>query len=158
MMLFMGSALPTSSPSTDTKTICYGYSLNKNTLILQTILLNFVMKKGYLRIIKPFQHYIIWRLLSIGKFYQSASQQQLFVRPSCTYMLPYIHRHRQQTLIQIHYHYKMQITTLTKPGDMYCIRRHEADLRRSKKCVQPDTLGTEQERQNKPGVAVVGAL
>lgn len=58
--------------------ICYGYSLNINTIILQTILLNSIIRKGYLRFIRPFQHYVIWRLFSIGTFCQSAIQQLFF--------------------------------------------------------------------------------
>lgn len=56
-------------------------SLNINTLILQTILLNSIIRKAYLGLIKPFQYYVIWRLFSIGTFCQSASQQIFFRNP-----------------------------------------------------------------------------
>lgn len=48
--------------------------LNLNTLILQTIQLNSIKRKGNLWFTNPFQHYVVGRLLSFGTFRQSAIQ------------------------------------------------------------------------------------
>ncbi len=78
-------------------------SLNINTLILQTIQLNSIIRNGYLQFIKCFQHYIIWRLFSIGTFSQSAIQQISFLD---TIREAYVITFPLGKYVDIHYRYR----------------------------------------------------
>lgn len=95
---------------THNEKICYDYSLNINTLILQTILLNSIIRKGYLRFIKPFQHYVIWRLFSIGTFCQSAIQQLFFFLDTDAHMILSL---TLWIYVDIHYRRRQQNQTKT---------------------------------------------